>query len=436
MQNSLHSTGRATDTDVSLPRGIRDIEPEEYALQVKVRSAFEDVASLYNFKLMEPASLEHLSTLRAKSGDEVDKEIYAFKDKAGRDIGLRFDLTVGITRYVCSRRDLKPPVKVAAFGGMWRYDEPQYGRYRWSHQWDLEIFGPQSVEADAEVIDASAAILKGIGLERTTIKVGDRRVVEEYIRTQVGVSEEPRRVELMRALDKVEKKTRRELEEEYQTKGFAKEDLRKVLDLGDLSGSPEKVLERASEMRLTSTEDLSRLNDILRSRGVRNIEFNMRIVRGIDYYTGIVFEGVDAANPNLGSLFGGGRYDALPKIFGRPDLAATGAAGGVEREAMSMKKGSGRPEIVAYVAYTSADVYGHASGVLARLREKGIPSDIAPPGKSLRRQLEDASGMGAKWTFIIGQSEITAGVVTLRNMSTREEERSPLEEALRTAGAS
>ena len=311
--------------DTSLPRGIRDIEPEEFQLQAKVRAAFEDVARIYNFRVMEPASIEHLSTLRAKSGEEVDKEIYTFKDKAGRDIGLRFDLTVGIARYVCSRRDLKMPAKIAAFGGMWRYDEPQYGRFRWSHQWDLEIFGPPAVDSDAEVIDASAAILKRVGLERATIEVGDRRVVEGFIRDHVGVTEESRVVELMRALDKVEKKTRLELEQEYESKGFARKELGQVLDLGDLSGKPEDVLRRASEMRLSSTEDLERLFDILRSRGVKNVECNMRIVRGIDYYTGIVFEAVDTANPKLGSLCGGGRYDALPKIrLGQPATTLSG----------------------------------------------------------------------------------------------------------------
>src|SRR5271157_3202672 len=241
---------------------MRDIEPDEYSRHAKVRGAFEDVARLYNFQVMEPAALEHLSILRAKSGEDVDKEIYTFKDKGGRDVGLRFDLTVGITRYVCSRKDLRLPAKIAAFGGMWRYDEPQYGRFRWSHQWDLEVFGPPSVDSDAEVIDASAAILKGAGLERTVVKVGDRRVVESFIRDHVGVAEGSKVAELMRALDKVEKKTRAELEQEYEAKGFSREDLGKVLDLGNLSGRPDEVLRRASEMRLSATEDLERLQDL------------------------------------------------------------------------------------------------------------------------------------------------------------------------------
>jgi len=110
--------------DLTLPRGIRDIEPDEYELQDRVQKRFERVADLYNFQLMEPAPIEHLAILRAKSGSDVDKEIYSFADKGGREIGLRFDLTVGVTRYVCSRRELKPPVKLGCVGGVWRYEDP------------------------------------------------------------------------------------------------------------------------------------------------------------------------------------------------------------------------------------------------------------------------------------------------------------------------
>ena len=417
--------------DLSLPRGIRDIEPEEFALHARVRDAFEEVARLYGFKVMEPASIEHLTTLRAKSGEDVDKEIYAFKDKGGREVGLRFDLTVGIARYVSSRKDLRLPVKIGSFGGMWRYDEPQYGRYRWSHQWDLEIFGPASVESDAEIIDASAAILKRVGVAGAVVQVGDRRVVENYIRAKVGIDSPQKVVELMRALDKVEKKTRQELEEEYEDKGFSREDLGRVLDLGELNGRPEMVLDRASEMRLEGTEDLRMLLDILKSRGVSNLEYNMRIVRGIDYYTGIVFEATDNANPRLGSLFGGGRYDALPKIFGRPDLSATGAAGGVERESMSIRSGLSMQELDAFVAYASQEVYPQASALLARLRANGISADTCMPGRSLGKQMEDAGSKGARWAFVVGKAEISSGTVTLRDMVSGKEERLATEEAIR-----
>ena len=144
--------------DLSQPRGIRDIEPEEYELHQKIRRTFEEVARVYNFRSMEPGPIESLSVLRAKSGSQVDDQIYRFRDKADRDVGLRFDLTVGMTRYVASHRGMKPPVKLASYGGVWRYDEPQHARYRWFYQWDIEIFGDQSIYADAEVMDFSCAL--------------------------------------------------------------------------------------------------------------------------------------------------------------------------------------------------------------------------------------------------------------------------------------
>lgn len=418
-----------TSLDFSLPRGIRDIEPEEYELHSRIRVSFEEVARAYNFKLMEPASIEHISILRAKSGEDVDKEIYAFEDKGGREIGLRFDLTVGMTRYVCSRRDLKLPVKLAAFGGMWRYDEPQYGRYRWAHQWDLEIFGPPSVDADAEVVDASAAILRRAGVGPAKVRIGDRRVVEEFVREGPG-SSDARAAELMRALDKTGKKTRAELQKEYGAKGFSDAEFSRVMDFGEVKGPPDKVLQKLQELGLASTKDLAELRDSLRSRKVENFEFDLSIVRGIDYYTGIVFEAADEKLPRLGSLFGGGRYDALPKLFGRPELSATGAAGGVERESMSLGKSSARAQLTAVIATASPEVYPQAVGVLSELRSAGISSDLSGRGKSLAKQLEEAGASNALWAVIVGRKEVEKGVVTLRNLKERAEEQVSLKEAV------
>jgi histidyl-tRNA synthetase len=417
--------------DFSLPRGVDDVVPQRYALQARVSAAFEEVARLYNFQVMEPASLEHLSTLRAKSGEDVDKEIYSFKDKGGRDLGLRFDLTVGITRYVCSRKDLRLPVKLAASGGIWRYDEPQYGRYRWSHQWDLEVFGPPSVGADAEVIDASAATLEKAGLAGFIVNVGDRRVVEDYIRKRIGITDQERVIELMRALDKVEKKTGAVLRSEYAAKGFEGKQVDEVLEFGQVRGKPDEVLARASELKLESVNELRTLADNLDSRGVRNVEYNMRIVRGIDYYTGIVFEAADTKNPRLGSLFGGGRYDALPRIFGRPDLSATGAAGGIERIAMSLSEAEGSPPPVAYVAAAGLGAGYYALEVQKAVRDAGISCEATLSPRALSKQLEDASRLGASWAFVVGEKESKSGSVTLRDMKAGREEVLPLGDAIK-----
>src|SRR6267143_3500799 len=161
--------------DLSQPRGIRDIEPAEYELHQRIRNVFEEITHLYNFRPMEPGPIETLAVLRAKSGSAVDEQIYAFKDKGGRDVGLRFELTGGMTRYVAGRRELKPPVKLASYGGVWRYDEPQHARYRWFHQWDVEVFGDPTVDADAEVMDFTYNLFRRLGLGEITVQIGDRR---------------------------------------------------------------------------------------------------------------------------------------------------------------------------------------------------------------------------------------------------------------------
>jgi histidyl-tRNA synthetase len=417
--------------DLSQPRGIRDIEPDEFDLHLKIRRAFEEVARAYNFRLMEPGPLENLSILRAKSGTQVDEQIYNFRDKADREIGLRFDLTVGMTRNVSSKKGLKPPIKLASYGGVWRYDEPQHARYRWFYQWDVEIFGDQSVEADAlEEVVAQVHDL-GVGLRDFSLEVGDRRVVEEYIRMAMGVTSEEKMIEMMRVLDKVQKKTEAELAEEYGLKGVGHEALAELLRFGRTRGAPDEVCSRLEELRLESAGGggLVALRDSLKSRRIQNVEYNMSIVRGIDYYTGIVFEVVDRDHPDLGSLCGGGRYDVLPKLFGRPDLPATGAAGGVERIALSMGKTvEGKDlERSVYVAYTEPGLAQNAQVTVSALRGGGVRTEIGTRGKSLGKQLEDASSRGFAWVVIIGRREMGSGELVLRNMRSREEERVPID---------
>ncbi|MBI3023286.1 MAG: histidine--tRNA ligase [Thaumarchaeota archaeon] len=408
--------------DLSLPRGIRDIEPVEYELHERIRSAFTEMARIYNFRLMEPGTIETLSLLRAKSGTAVDDEIYSFKDKGGREIGLRFDLTVGMTRYVVGRRDLKPPIKLASFGGVWRYDEPQHARYRWFHQWDVEVFGDPTIESDAEVMDLSYHLFQRLELGGASLQVGDRRVVGEFINKTLRIENPDVASEMMRALDKVSKKSTQELIMEYEVKGIKREDLVALIELGKLQGSPDKVLARLEELKLESAKDLALVRDSLRLRGVRDVEYNLSIVRGLDYYTAVVFEVTDKKRPDLGALCGGGRYDILPRIFGRPELAATGAAGGVERIALSVPQTRKETAKAVYVAFTEPHLRSKALEVLSMLRARGIRAEIGRH-EGLRRQLEEASEGGYAWTVIVGKKELAGGEVVLRDMNARQEER-------------
>jgi histidyl-tRNA synthetase len=414
--------------DLSLPRGMRDLQPEDYEALERVRDSFIEIARIFGFRLMEPSPIELIQTLEAKSGPGVRNEVYYFQDKAGRDVGLRFDLTVGLTRYVVSNRGLPSPIKIGAFSGMWRYDEPQYGRYRWFYQWDAEIFGPKSVEADAEIIAFASALFDRLGLKEVSIEIGDRGVTEEFIRGRIGVQDDARVLALLRAVDKLAKKSVEEVLEEYSNVGVDSASLNRLIEFGQMKGEPESVLKRLGEEKLERIGDLSRLIDLLKARQVPNVKLNLGIVRGLDYYTGVVFEVFERNNPSLGALAGGGRYDILPKIFGREDLGATGVAGGVERTVLALQKiGAGlAADKRVYVGYVGESMMEPASEIASRLRRSGLPTDLELSGRGLRKQLESASKSAAVFV-LVGPRDYAGHQVTLRDMRSGVESQVALE---------
>jgi len=412
---------------IELPRGMRDVEPEDLDGINYVRDRFFETARLFNFKMMEPTPIELLSTLEAKSGASISNEIYAFKDKGDRDVALRFDLTIGLTRYVALRRDLKMPVKLASFAGVWRYDEPQAGRYRYFHQWDIEVYGPKSQESDAEVIEFVASFFKKLGLE-VSIQVNDRQVIEQFIREKLGITEEEKVLEMFRAVDKVSKKGAPAVIEEYK-ESVDPIKLQALLDLSQIKGSVDYATISADIQNLEGWDRLVSLMDSLKSRKVDNAFLNLGIVRGLDYYSGMVFEVFDA-NSDGGALVGGGRYDRLTDAFGRKDIGATGAAGGIERILMALQKRGAvtkqaRPLV--YVAYASDDMKGRALEMASLLRNSGIPADYDILGRALRKQLDDAASRDATIAVIVAASDMAEGKVTVRSMKDGTENKQPFE---------
>lgn len=416
-----------------LPRGMRDLEPEDFEVLEKIRSNFLEVAKLFGFKLMEPSPIELLSTLEAKSGPSISNEIYCFKDKGGRDVGLRFDLTVGLTRFVASRRDLQLPIKLCSFSSMWRYDEPQYGRYRWFYQWDAEIFGSKSIEADAEIIEFTNLIFDRLGLRNCIIEIGDRKVVEEYVKKEMKTNDENLILEALRALDKVKKKTIQQIVDEYSAKGIDENTMNKIIEFGNLRGKPDEIINALREQGLQNLDNLIKLTESLDLRGIKNFFLSMGIVRGLDYYDGIVFEVFDEKNTNLGALAGGGRYDSLPKIFGRPDLAATGVAGGVERIAIILSKTSiikSEESPLIYVAYANKDFIKLATQLASILRRSGIRVEFDLSGKNLKKQMENASSLNAKYTLILAPREYSQKKIIVKNMINGTEVQIGIDDAL------
>ena len=412
--------------DFALPRGLRDISPEESESFEKIRSAFTDTCRIFDYKLMEPSSLELLETLEAKSGPAIREEIYFFKDKSDRELGLRFDLTVGITRFVASKRDQSPPIRVGSFASVWRYDEPQYGKYRWFYQWDAELFGPSNPEADAEVIEFSSILFGKLGT-RPKISIGSRKVLESFIRNSLKIDDEKKILDAMRAVDKLSKKTFDQIVEEYSS-SFSRDQFRRLVSFVNLAGDSSKVSETLKENRIDEGS-LTSIVDSLRSRGIKDAELNLSIVRGIDYYTDMVFEAFDRENLKLGALCGGGRYDSLPAVYGRPDLSATGVAGGVERAMLALKfpKIQSERYFVASVG-VDARLRAKVTSIAAELRASGlsVQSDIS--GRSLRKILETQSSTGTKAVIIVGEKELSTNSAKVKWMSSGLEDTVALDE--------
>ncbi|MGA8913957.1 MAG: histidine--tRNA ligase [Nitrososphaeraceae archaeon] len=412
---------------------MRDLEQEELYNINYIEERFLETATLFNFKIMEPSPIEMLSTLETKSGTNISNEIYSFSDKGDRKVALRFDLTIGLTRFVAARRDLKMPAKLATFAGVWRYDEPQAGRYRYFHQWDIEIYGSFSHESDAEVIEFVSVFLKKLGL-KVSIEINDRQLMEEFVRHQLGIEDEYKILEMFRAIDKVPKKGTNAVLEEYKDK-FEYSTLQRLIDLSTRNGTIAKIVESQGDLKeLTNLTKLAKLMDSLKARGVNNARVNLGIVRGLDYYSGLVFEAFDTSL-EMGALVGGGRYDRLTDAFGRRDIGATGAAGGVERIVIALQKHGilkSEPKPLVYVAYTSDDIGERALELVSNLRNSGVIVDYDLQGRTLRKQLDDASTKGALITVIVAPDEIKYGQVTVRLMKDGSESKRTIKDLAKT----
>jgi len=395
---------------------MKDFEGKENASIEHIRAHFKKLSNLYGFSFMDPSPIELLSTLETKSGPGIRDEIYYFKDKGDREVALRFDFTMGLTRYAASQKSMKLPAKISAFGGVFRYDEPQKGRYRYFHQWDIEVYGKARLESEAEVIEITSRLFDSLLLKDITIDINHRNLVESYI-NKVFDSKEPKLVgDILRAVDKIAKKSKEQILTEFQEKGYETEKLEKILEFSQIKGSIAEVETAFDTTQLESWDELKALIDSLENRGVSNVRINFGIVRGLDYYSGIVFEVFDK-NSTLGALAGGGRYDTLTKAFHREDIGATGVAGGVERIMLTMEEQKIIPEInqnrVA-VLYINEEMQKVAHSITSLLRLNNIPTDIDLAGRNMKKQMDIATN--AKLAIIVGPQELENGNVVLKDM--------------------
>ena len=401
---------------MELPRGMKDFEGAENANIEHVRYHFKQLSNLYGFSFMDPSPIELLSTLETKSGPGIRDEIYYFKDKGDREVALRFDFTMGLTRYAASQKSMKLPAKLSSFGGVFRYDEPQKGRYRYFHQWDIEVYGKPSIESESEIIELTSRLFDSLLLKEITIDINHRNLVESYI-NKIFNSNDPELVaDILRAVDKIAKKSKDEILKEFQEKGYPTEKIERILEFSQIKGTISEVEKIFDTTQLESWDELKQLFDSLENRGVSNVRINFGIVRGLDYYSGIVFEVFDK-NSTLGALAGGGRYDTLTKAFGRDDIGATGVAGGVERIILTMQEQKIIPKILqkrVAVLYVNEEMQKVAYSIASLLRLNNIPTDIDLAGRNLKKQMDIASN--AQFSIIVGPDELEEGNVVLKDM--------------------
>ncbi len=398
------------------PRGTRDFLPEEMLKREYVIAVIKTIFERYGFDPVETPAFEYWGTLAKKGGggDAVRDEIYFFRDKSNRELGLRFDLTVPLGRIVASNPQIPKPFKRYQIGRVWRYDRPQAGRFREFWQADADIVGSPVLDAEAECLSVAVSILEDLGFRDFTIRLNNRKILRGLAEI-AGLSSEstPR---AMRALDKLEKIGEKAVLKEMVEGGIQKKTAARLLGLVDIKGTPSSIKKgwKKAEEYTKVKEGLDELASIMRKCRVYGIKekavIDFSLVRGLDYYTGPIFEITAKAKKNIGSVAGGGRYDDLVETFGGKWTPAVGISLGVERIVEIMESEgmfqlpSGRTDI--FVAAVDDSVRDNAVAVCQKLRLAGINAQTDLMKRSLKRQLEYADKMKIPYVVIVGEKEL------------------------------
>ena len=401
---------------IQRPRGTRDFLPLEMEKRRHYEQKLRTVAKTFGFKEIATPIFEESELFILRSGPNILNELYAFKDKGDREIALRPEMTASTIRMFVNEMSNEPkPVKLFYFGQCFRYERPQSGRYREFFQFGAELIGNCNPSTDAEVIALAMSMIKSLELNEFKLRIGHIGVLRDCIK-EAGVPQE-KTAEVLQKLDKKLYDEARPLLNEMKV---SEENIKKIFELTETVGDVSVLSKVSKETR----EYLEQVVSILDSMGISNIEIDLGVVRGLDYYTGIVFE-VEA--PSLGAekqICGGGSY-TLSELFGGEKVFSTGFAIGFDRILLAMEK-EGKtyvPEnLKAYVIPVSDSVRIKASEIVALLRSNKISSDIDLMNRKMQKAMKYASSVNAKYVLIVGEKELENNSVTIRNMDTGNQE--------------
>lgn len=435
----------------SIPKGTRDFTPLEMSKRNYIFDTIKSVFALYGFKQIETPAMETLQTLLGKYGEEGDKLLFKilnsgdYLNKIERDEllnanplhlasklcekGLRYDLTVPFARFVVMHRDeLQLPFKRYQIQPVWRADRPQKGRYREFYQCDADVVGSDSLLNEVELVQIVDSVFKRFGV-RVQIKINNRKIltgIAEYI------GEADKIVDITVAIDKLDKIGIDNVNAELAADGLSSEAIEKLQPIILLSGSNEekldviaKVLEK-SETGLKGVEELRYIFGVLDRVGIENeVQFDLTLARGLNYYTGAIFE-VKSLDVQIGSITGGGRYDNLTGIFGLPGISGVGISFGADRIFDVLNALDLYPETAMSATKLLFINFGeketaYCLPIIAKARERGIPAEMYPDAVKMKKQMAYANNNGIRYVALAGENEINENKLTLKDMATGEQ---------------
>ena len=433
-----------------IPKGTRDFSPVEMAKRNYIFNTIREVFYLYGFQQIETPSMENLSTLMGKYGDEGDKLLFKIQNSGDYfsgltdeellsrnaaklaskfcEKGLRYDLTVPFARYVVMHRDeIAFPFKRFQIQPVWRADRPQKGRYREFYQCDADVVGSNSLLNEVELVQMIDTVFRKFGI-RVSIKINNRKILSGIAEI---IGEADKIVDITVAIDKLDKIGLDNVNAELASKGIPQEAIDKLQPIILLSGTNEEKLETlktvlaASETGLKGVEESEFILKTIAGLGIQSdVELDLTLARGLNYYTGAIFE-VKALDVQIGSISGGGRYDNLTGVFGMEGVSGVGISFGADRIYDVLNQLDRYPKDAVdgtqllFVNFGEAEA-AYVLPVLAKVRAAGIRAEIYPDSAKMKKQMGYANNKAIPFVAIVGENEMNEGKLTLKNMTTGE----------------
>lgn len=423
------------------PKGMRDYLPKLWYTLDWLRSRWLSLALKWGYEPIETPVMEYLWVLERKAGPQVRDEIYWFKDKAGREIGLRFDMTVPLARIAASNPQIPKPIRWCYFSRVWRYDEPQHGRWREFWQFGVELMGSPHVEADSEVIALFTYSYAEVGVD-VEVRLFDRRIMDSFLE-KTGIKEDIRS-KVLGLIDKRWKISEEEFKSGLAKLGLSDRSVDEIVEFTSIKKPLKNSIDIISDITPNLREFYEELVELLESYGVLDKVFlDTSIVRGLEYYTGLVFEAypqitgrVDEKWNRL-AIGGGGRYDELVGLYRKPGVPATGFAIGVDRVILFLEENNLLPEHVnprldVFIAIRNREHYKYAVDVARILREMGLRVEVDVMRRNIKEALRYANKRNTRILVYIAPRELAEGKIVVRDLEEYKQYTIPINELAKT----